>query len=84
MIPGCAVLVREPWPAAFPVQPLQAAQYVDVDHADHAPHLLHRSSTLLPSTAAIMHPQQSTPADSCATMGIMPASSSLAWLSMLN
>jgi hypothetical protein len=39
---------------------------------------LHRSSTVLPSTAAMMQPQQSTPADSCATMGIMPVSASLA------
>jgi hypothetical protein len=56
----------------------QPAHYVDLDHAEHGPHSLHRSSTVLPSTVATMQPQQSTPADSWATMGIMPVNALLA------
>ena len=35
-----------------------------------APHSLQRNSTVQPSTAAMMQPQQSTPAESCTTLVI--------------
>jgi hypothetical protein len=64
-----------------PSRPFKISRWTTPTTASHS---LQRSSTLLPSTAAMMQPQHSTPAVSCGTMGIRLVRSWLRSASMLH
>ena len=64
-----------------PSRPLRISTWIT---PTTAPHSLQRSSTLVPSTAAMMQPQHSTPAVSWGTMGIRLVRSWLRSASMLH